>query len=343
MNKTLSKILKIVLPLAIGFLIIWLFTRKFTQDQIDDVVDAFKRANYWWIVLSMVLGILSHYLRAVRWKMLIVPMGYNPPMRTTFFAVMIMYLANLAIHRLGEVSRCGIMDRYANVPFQNALGTMVTERLVDLILLLVVGLCAILFQYDLVINFWNTNMDAYVAKFSSSGSYLVGAGIFMLFVLGYLYLSRKAENAFILKIRKVIIGAWEGIKSVGKLKNPVSFILMSLSIWFLYLAMIYIGFFALSETSSLGWPAAFACLFIGTFGIIVTPGGLGAYPALISTLLVMYGIEGTIGYALGWIVWGAQTVIIIVVGFLSLILLSVYNKRKNKREAVDQHTVEVSG
>lgn len=309
--------------------------RKLTPVQKKEIWESFILADYSWLVFSVVLGILSHIIRALRWKILLEPMGHNPKNTNTFYAVMIGYLANLALPRLGEVTRCGVLNRYEKIPINQSIATVIVERSIDMVLFL------LLFIINLVIFFDQLNhyvQDKVFKPFSEKFTFsdqniflitaiistgIVGLGLFLFFRKKFSHLSVYQ------KIKNLVIGFWKGLFSITKIKKPFTFIFQSLAIWALYYLMIYVCFFSLPATSQLGFDACLSMLIFGSIGIMVVQGGIGIYPAIIAETLVLYGISNTTGYALGWLTWSAQTVMIIIAGIASLILLPILNKKKN--------------
>lgn len=278
MNKKLQSILKLIISLGFGALLIWLVLKNLTEKDKLEISDAFSRVNYWWVLLSASLGLLSHIVRAVRWKMLIVPLGYNPGIRNTFFAVMTMYIGNLAFPRLGEVMRCGVMTRYEGVPFQKALGTMVTERFIDVLFLLLVGVLTLITQYDRLFDYFN---NVIIEGLNQKAGLLDNLwwisllGVAIVFIFGYLLFRFRKKFTILNKIVEIIKGIVEGVKSIRNINKPWLFWFYSFAIWFLYLTMITCVFHALSETSSLGLMSGLAVLFFGSFAIIAVQGELG--------------------------------------------------------------------
>ena len=338
-NKILA-IARFTLFFGIGIFFIWLFLRNLSSDQKSEILNSFGGANYWWIGLAILLGVFSHYMRALRWKMLIEPMGYKPSNRNTFFAVMIGYLANLALPRLGEVSRCTVLTRYENVPFNKSFGTVITERVLDLMVFV------FLFFLNLALQF--SRLSAYINEriykpleaklhlsthLSGSLSILIlGTGI-LFFVLFLVFRKRLAKNKLYQKVVGLLMGFLEGMKSLVKVKNMWLFIFYTVIIWTLYLFMAYFVYFSLPETAKLGLDAGLASLVFGTIGIMLVQGGIGIYPAIVAETLVLYAVDPTKGYALGWLIWTSQTLTIILLGALSLILLPIFNKKFTDEQA----------
>ncbi|NVO19064.1 MAG: flippase-like domain-containing protein [Bacteroidetes bacterium] len=340
MKNKLIAVARFLLFMGIGFFFIWLFLRNLSTDQRKEIMKSFGYANYWWISLSVALGILSHYLRAIRWRMLLEPMGYLPGKRNTFFAVMIGYIANLALPRLGEVSRCTVLTRYEGVPFNKSFGTVITERAIDLAMFVALFFLNLALQFDKLSNFIDAKVytpleQKFHLTMDLSGSLKLIAlgGIILVAIIYFIFRKQIARNKYFIKFWNMALGFLEGIKSLVKVKRLWLFAFYSFSIWALYLIMAYLVFFSLPETAHLGIDAGLAALVFGTIGIMVVQGGIGIYPAIVAETLVLYSVVATKGYALGWLIWSSQTITIIILGGLSLIILPIIQKKKNYVEA----------
>ena len=328
MNKQVSNILKFLLFLGIGIFLIWLSVQNLTEENKKQIYDALHHADYTWIVISIFVGMLSHVSRAIRWKMLLAPLGHNPKTSNTFFAVMVGYFGNYAIPRLGEVSRCGILTRYEKIPFAESFGTVIVERIVDVICFFILVIIVLLVQFNKISSYLSENLfPAFSEKISNSSTLLfilLGAGI--VFLILFFVFRNKIKG----KLKNLISGFTEGLKTIRKLKSSWLFILHSLFIWFIYYAMLHLCFLCLGETKNLSFGAAITTLLVATLTVMVTPGGLGAYPIAVASILSIYGVEAdTVGIAIGWLVWLSQFVAIVFFGLLSLVLLPILNKNSD--------------
>lgn len=332
-NK-IATVVKFVLFLGLGIFIIWLSLRGLTTAEKDQILHSFRIANYNWVILTVFLGIFSHILRALRWKLLLEPMNYHPTVKNIFYAVMVGYFANLAFPRLGEVTRCGILNRYEKIPFNKSFGTVITERAIDMIMFFLLFIIMIATQAGTIGHYMSTNIyPKFADKFHNQAFsliFLVVTVVSVLFAGFLIYIFRKkiTSSGLFVKVKQLIIGFWDGLKSLSQIKNPGLFVFYSLSIWALYYFMLFLIFLCFNETSALGLGSGLSALVLGSVGIMVTPGGIGLYPAIIQETLMLYGVTKPIGLALGWIAWTAQTGMILVVGGLSLLLLS-FNKQPN--------------
>lgn len=333
MEKKLKTIGRFLLFFGIGIFFIWLFLRNLSHDQKREILHSFVDAYYLWIIIAIILGILSHYLRSLRWRQLIEPLGYNTGKTNTFFAVMIGYIANLALPRLGEVSRCTVLARYENVPFNKSFGTVITERAIDLLIFLLLFFLTLLLQFNRLYGYIDKKIYQPIESklhlhFNLSGSLtiLILAIIVLAVVIVIVFRKKLFRNKIYLKIRQLVMGFLEGIQSLTKIRKPFLFVIYSLGIWGLYLLMAYLVFFSIPETSGLGLSAGLATLVFGTIGIMIVQGGIGIYPAIVAETLALYAVDPVKGYALGWLIWSSQTITIILLGILSLVLLPVINR-----------------
>jgi len=338
-NKTITA-LKFIFFLGLGLLVIWLSVRNLSANEKAQIIHSFRIANYAWVGFAILLGVFSHLLRALRWMLFFEPMGFNPSLKNTFYAVMVGYFANLAFPRLGEVTRCGLMAKYEKIPFNKALGTVITERAIDMILFILLFILMFFTQLGTIRDYLGVNIyPKMVAKFGdlhySRMLFLsLAAFIAVLILLFYLFRKKLQSVIFYQKIRKLLFGFWEGLKSLSQIKKPWLFVFYSLAIWTLYFFMLYVIFFCFPETSGLGLGAGLSSLVLGSIGIMITPGGIGLYPAIIQETLLLYAVAKPTGLALGWIAWTAQTGMIAIVGGLSLLLLS-FNKNRDEKSLPD--------
>ncbi|MDO9254387.1 MAG: lysylphosphatidylglycerol synthase transmembrane domain-containing protein [Bacteroidales bacterium] len=338
MNPKLKNIIRFSVFLGIGIFFIWIFLRNLTAEQKQEIIHSMSNANYWWIAMAIPLGILSHYLRALRWKMLIESMGYKPGNRNMFFAVMIGYFANLALPRLGEVSRCTILTKYENVPFQKSFGTVITERVLDMLVFILLFFLNLALQAERLSGYINESVykplqSKLHLNYNLSGAFTI-LMISFIVVFGILFLVFRKQitaNKFFIKIKNTALGFVEGMKSLVNVRNKWLFFFYTFAIWTLYLLMAFVVFFSIPDSSGLGLDAGLAILVFGTIGIMVVQGGIGIYPAIVAETLVLYGVASIQGYALGWLIWTSQNVTIVLVGIISLILLPILNNRKNEK------------
>jgi len=293
-------------------------------------------ADYSWIAIAIVLGIFSHISRAMRWKLLMEPLGYKPRTSNVFMAVMIGYLANLALPRLGEVSRCGVLTRYEKIPFNKSFGTVITERAFDMLSFLLLFLLLIVTQSGKLQVYLDQKIYAPLQhKFNLAANpdtyFLITAGLIAALAVTALIIVRRRfrHTAIYKKISDLLHGFLEGIRSLTRIRKPLQFIGHTIFIWVMYLLMAYVVFFSLKDTASLGIDAGLAVLIFGSVGIMIVQGGIGIYPAIVSETLFIYAVTATTGYALGWLIWASQTIMILLAGVFSLLLLPVLNRNQH--------------
>lgn len=332
MNKRLGNILKFVLFLAIGLFFVYWFLLKLDASQKEAIWQSFLSAQWGWVVLVMVVCLLSHLVRALRWQLLFKPLDIHPSLNNTFGAVMVTYLANLAFPRLGEVMRCAMLRTSEKIPIEKSLGTVVTERLIDMLMFVVVVVLGFLLMFGSVKDFI---YDTLSQKFSSlptlAGIAAAGLVLLVLLFIAYRLLHKKLEHIKLYqKIMELIHGCIDGVKSILHLgpKATLLFLLYSVTIYFLYIAGGWIILQAFGETTHLGFATAFVIYLFGSVGMMISQGGLGAYPVLVWQALAIYGISEPTSLACGWLLWGSQQAIVIVVGLFYLIYFSLLKRKE---------------
>ncbi|MBO7201557.1 MAG: flippase-like domain-containing protein [Bacteroidales bacterium] len=331
MRKKIGNIVKFVFFVGLGIFFIYWFLSKLTADEKAQIWQAFDNVNYFWVAVVFVTGVISHVVRALRWRLLFEPLDYKPRVSTTFGAVMIAYLANLAVPRLGEVLRCGVLNQYEKIPIQTSLGTVVTERIIDLIGFALTVLLGLVLEFNLLKDYLYDALSQKMAVPSLATLALVGVlGLVLCIVLYRIFRKKLMQIPLFLKVKTTIIDFWQGIKSILYLRRPWLFVIYSLLIYFLYFLGGYIAFKVLPETMHLTLVSALMVYIFGSVGMMVTPGGIGLYPALIAETLAIYKITKPIGYALGWISWGVQQIVTLVFGMGYLIALPLMKKKNDK-------------
>ncbi len=333
-------ILQYVIFLGGGIFLVWWQLRAMTPEEKNDFIQALQHANYWLVIPVVLMSILSHISRAMRWKLLMEPLGYKPKLKNLFNVIMVGYLANAAIPRLGEVLKCTFLARYEKLQVDKLFGTIVIERLFDLVCyILFIGI-TIIIQIKLVGGYLQNKFLAFSRSsgFPIWGKMLILLAFFAAVYYGIKYLFKKHPgNRLIFKINNFLKGIIEGIKSIKNLKHRKQFLLHTLFIWSMYLLQIYVGFSAMQNTSHLGIGPAFTILSVATLAMIVTPNGIGTFPLFVTEALLIYNISYPAGNAFGSLMWGINTGIIIILGLVALLLLPYINKKKNEINTI--HTV----
>lgn len=321
MRKKYKKIIITILPIALGVFLIWLPLSKLNKSDFKTIQNAFTNANYYWILLSLFLGFLSHASRAYRWKYLLEPLGFKPRFINSLLAVFAGYLVNFGIPRAGELTRAASIAKYEKIPFEKAIGTIVAERIADIFMLMLVIFITLLFQFELI---WNLMQQKIPKNPLQLGLFL---GFLLLLVLLIYFVLQKFNAALLYRIKIIVKGLIEGGISILKMKSKGLFIAHTVFIWLLYILTFYIGSFALSETSNLSIGAIFTGFIVGSLSIAATNGGIGTYPLGIQQALILYGIAALPALTFGWIIWTAQTIGLLLFGGLSFLLLPLINRK----------------
>ena len=316
MNSKTKKFLKITLPLIFGGCLVWYL---FTVIPPETLLDYFKNANYWWIALGLFFGVLSHLSRAYRWKFMLEPMGYKPKFTNSVLAVLIGYFVNLAIPRAGEVSRATVMANYENIPFEKGFGTIVAERIADLVMMFLIIGITLLIQFDFILQLVKENFDPIKI------SILLGVSV----IGGFLFYSylRKSTSGIGLKIKNFVKSLVEGVTSIFRMKNKWAFIFHTVFIWVMYVLMFWATIPAI-EGLQVPFGGILVGFIAGGFSIAATNGGVGLYPLAVAGAFTLFGVPEEPSTAFGSVMWAAQTVMVIVFGGLSFLLLPIYNKAK---------------
>lgn len=306
-----------VAPLLLAIFFGWYM---FSNFPLTEVVPYFKTANYYWIGLGLFFGFLSHLSRAYRWKYLLEPMGYSVKFPNSLMAVFVTYLANYGIPRSGEVLRAAVLTSYEQVPFQKGFGTIVAERMADLIVMLgIIGITLIL-QFQFIFEL--------LEKSFQLEKLLLILGLAVFFSVLIFLLIKKSQSKIALKIKTFLNGLLEGVLSIFKMKNKWAFIFHTLFIWGMYVLMFYVTTFAIQDLTSITTGAILIAFIAASFTIAATNGGVFVYPLAVVAAFSLFKIPETPSLAFGWIMWTSQTIMIAICGSLSFIFLPIYNRKK---------------
>lgn len=319
--KKIKSLLKVILPLAVGFFFVYLSYNSTSEEDRILIYSYIQKADLRFVMLSVFFGILSHLSRAYRWKYLLSPLGYQPRFINSVLAVLIAYIANLGIPRSGEILRATTLSSYEKIPFEKTFGTIVAERLVDLLILMGFVLIALVLQFDII---WSILSE----KKISTVQIVIGLAFV---IIGYVTLKKLftlSQNPLIIRIKNFFLGLAEGIMSLKNMPNKGRFIGHTLFIWLMYLAMFYVVKWTVPETASLGMNAILPAFVVGGLAISATNGGIGIYPFSVALVLAAFKISNESGLAFGWIMWTSQTLMIIVFGSLSFFVLPLVNRQQ---------------
>lgn len=332
MNKSTKSIIQFIVLLGVGILLVWLSFRSVWTEK-EKILDSFKSANYFWVGISVLISFFSHFLRAYRWNYLLKPAGYCVKPANALGAVLVGYFANYGLPRMGEITRCTLVTKYDDVPFEVALGTVITERIVDMLLLIVIFFLTLFAQFSQLKELTVTYLyDPLILKLNGISEhptkFIILISILLVAVITLFIIRKKISGLLKGKFGNIIKGFGKGLSSVKDIEKKFQFIALSLAIWASYFYSLYVCFFAFEGTSNLGHSECLAILLFGTLGVVFSPGGLGAYPAIVTALLTYYGIEQISAFSFPWMTWTSQFILIVVLGLLSLILLPIINKSK---------------
>lgn len=328
MIKTKTRqFIQFTLFLALGLFLLWYTTASLSKEEVQKVEELVLKANLSYVLPCMAALLLSHYIRAVRWKMMLDELGPQPGITNVFLSVFIGYFLNLVFPRLGEVAKCTLLGKYEKMPVDKLIGTIVAERLLDLICLILVIFLTIVTQVEQVGTYANELMQLLIKKGDYSTSTLMVAFISVtIFLLAIFWIFKKSK--WLIRVKTFFGGLKEGLFAIGKIKKKWEFLAYTILIWFLYLLSIRIGFYSLFETSSLSWIPSLTILTFGSFAMIATQGGVGAYQLAVQKTLTIYGITEVIGLAYGWLLWLVQTLMLLFLGPVSMFLLFFFNRKK---------------
>lgn len=338
MNPRLKQVIQFVIFFGLGIGLTWWQFNNFEAKDQEAFFTALKTANYGWFALAVFVGSLAHLSRAIRWQQLLSSLGRKAGLGNRFYAVMIGYLANYGIPRSGEVIRCGLLKNSDDVPFAEAFGTVVVERLIDTLCLLLVFVIVLLTQFsqlsDLFSRFiGNPAADKFDALMHNQKALIIVGIVLVVLVAGFWLLRKKIKSLFTGKFGGFIKGFKDGILAVRRVPKPGWFIFHSLFIWTGYLSSLYICFFCFPVTSGLSVNTALILLIFGTFGVVFTPGGIGAYQIIIiqilmSVMMTTYHIqiEKADAASYAWLSWGSQVATVILFTGIAAIVKPALNR-----------------
>lgn len=321
MQTKIRKILNIAIPIILGFGILWWMYRDFNFQRISRTL--WHGMRWDWMLFSMVFGVTAQLFRGLRWRISLAPLGENPRTSHCVWAVFVSYAVSLVIPRIGEVARCGILNRYDGVSFPRAIGTVVTERIIDSLLILLMVAATFLLQIDVFLDFFSrtgTNLSGWLHGFTPTG--WVVTALCLLVTLAFLLYAIR-HYTFLARVRHAVDGVKDGILSLRNVQRKGRFALYTLGIWASYFLHFYLTFFCFPFTQHLGIMTALVAFIVGSIAVIVpTPNGLGPWHFAVKTILVLYGLEATCAETFVLIVHTLQTALIPLLGIIAMIALN---------------------
>ena len=319
MKNHISKWLSILIPILLGVGIIVYQYNKFTEAQVNEIIGYFKNADYFYVILAVFIGFIGNAIRAYRWKYMLDHLGYQTSFQNNFMAVNIGYLLNLTVPKSGEISRALIVKKYNNIPFDKGFGTIVAERLIDMLFLLFFMLLSVILQFKIVKAFILDKIPLQLMTLLA----IFGIFFLIVFILIYKYSKLKIVAVF----KEKISGLKEGLLSIIHMKKKWKYFFQTILIWSSYLITYYVATKVIPETSTLTFEAIITCFVVGSIAIAFTNSGFGAYPFLTSKVLLFYAIAEPAGTAFGWIIWTSQMLLVLLLGLLSFLLLPILNRK----------------
>jgi hypothetical protein len=343
LKQNILKSLKFISFFLVGVFIFWMVYKDVNLSQLKEIL--LHEVNYFWIVVSLLLGLFSHISRTIRWNMMIEPLGHKPRLINTFLAVMIGYLMNLALPRMGEISRCGVLSRYEKISFTKLVGTVVQERLIDVLMLLLLLAVVVFTQFGKMVKFLENNPDVKGKLMSVLTSPYLFVGLALLVLLIWISRHKIRGSSVMRKFFELLSKFGEGFKTIRNMKRKGAFIFHSFLIWFLYYAMFYCVFFSFGFTSHLSPLAALTAFVLGSFGMVApVQGGIGAWHFMVMEGLALYGVDRADGKVFALVAHESTTLMLIVVGLISLLVLPWVNEGKVVRASLipEEEQVELS-
>jgi uncharacterized protein (TIRG00374 family) len=324
-QKTIKNIIQITLSLALGIFIFWYV---YKDQNLGEMISELSHTHIIWLIIPMIIALLSHFIRAVRWKMLLDPLGKKVNVWNVFGAVLVAYFMNYIFPRAGEVVRCGVLKQCEKVPFSEALGTVIVERSVDLIVELLAIILAVALQYDMILLFFEKHNLTNGLLSLINNPWLWISGVLIVVIL-FLFRKRLAQTGLYHKVIELGKNIWRGIKSISRMENKGLFIFYSIMIFVCYYLMYYLCFFAFDFLDGYGPLCGLAGFIMGSFGIIApVQGGLGAWHFMVINTMTLYGLGEYEAGTFAFIVHGGQTILQLISGFIALIALNIFNKRR---------------
>lgn len=331
MKAKILNAVKYIFFLSLGVFLFWYVYR---DQKIDNVLAEIKKTNFNWIWLSLFFGLLSHVSRAVRWQMMAKSLGYKPKFTNSFFSVMATYITNLALPRLGEIARPSIIKKYEKIPFAETLGTIILERLIDVIILLVLTVFVVFVEFKTVVKFVDNNPDVALKfqNFNYQKLAILAVVILLVLIFAIIIFRKKFKHTKLyIKLLELFKSFYNGFKSFKKIDKKFWFIFHSVFIWIMYILMIYISFFAFKFTEDITIIQGLTIFVAGSYGMVApVQGGIGAWHFMVISTLLIFGVTFNDAQVFALVVHSMQTLLIIFLGSISLIALPIFNRKINK-------------
>lgn len=325
MKKVIYSIIKVFFSLLLGGAILYWTYRDFDWAKVEQVL--LHEMDYGWMAVSLAFGVMSHVLRGWRWKLALEPIGEHPRSVNCVNAIFVSYAANLVIPRIGELSRCAVISRYDGVSFSKSVGTVVTERLIDMACALLITGVVLISQMNVFGSFFQetgTDFHSIGDKFAFANLYILLLCLLAVCLLAYLLLKRLAILG---RVKGTMKNIWEGIMSLRKVKNPPLYLFYTIAIWVCYILHFYLTFYCFDFTANLGFVAGMVMFVVGSIAVVVpTPNGAGPWHFAVISMMVLYGVGREEAGIFALLVHGIQTLLIILLGIYGMAALPFTNK-----------------
>lgn len=308
--------------MLLGVFLVWYALRDVP---LPKIIEHWKTSNKYWIFLGVFLGLLSHLSRAYRWRFQLEPMGYTIKFGNSVMAVFATYLINYTIPRAGEVARATILANYEGVPFEKGIGTIVAERIADLIVMMGIIVVTLFLEFDFIY--------AFLAERFNPTIIAIFVIVFFVLLIIFIKFIANSTSKLAVKLTAFVKGLFEGALSIFKMEKKWPFIFHTLFIWAMYLSMFYVTSQAIQDLQGINLGAILIGFISASFSIAASNGGIGTYPVAVFAAFSIFGIAKDPSYAFGWIMWASQTLMIIVFGGISLIYLPIFNKGLSTKDS----------
>ena len=340
-KQIFRKVLQILLPLALGIILLWYLYRNQDLSQMVGVMK--KDVNYGILLFSLIFGLLGNAFRGFRWALLIDSLGKRVSRKNTVYAVWGNYAINMALPRVGEIWRCGIISKYEKIPFTKILGTLFVDRIMDTAVVGLLTLCLCVFNIKFFTNFFAENPPAFIKTIStvvsSVWTYIIIAACVLLVWLVFV---KFKHLAIVKRAEGMLKNIWEGIKSLWKIERKATFIIQTLSIWICYFLYFYITFFAFDFTKDLGIRIALIAFAMSSIGVAVpVQGGIGVWHFMVISTLVAFGVNSNDAGAFAFLVFAIQTAWVVLIGLFGIFALPVVNKGKQEVDDIGIKSSEI--
>ena len=318
MSKKLKAYIKIILPISVGVFCIYF---SFRNISFTDFTKYFYEINYLWVFVGIFLGALSHISRSYRWKYLIEPLGYKLGFINSVLAVFSAYLINYTIPRAGDIARATMISKYEKIPFNKTLGTVVAERAIDVVCILIIIGFGLIIEFDRILG----KLISFFSEQKLSTIFIYTTFSFLILTTSYLILKKSKYHKSILNF---ISGIIQGLTVVFKMEKRIPFVLHTIFIWLMYVLMFWATSKAFVELHEVAFYQCMISFTLAALSIMFSNGGIGIYPLAVEESLGWYGVQSTTGLAFGWVMWLSQTLMVVIFGGLSLFILPFINKNK---------------